>query len=83
MASGEDRAAQPLGSGILDDCSSNVVHPPGLWDKGDVGWHVLRPDIAGGEHDPQIRPQTLGGLGELVPLMPGMRTSVNRTSISG
>src|SRR4051794_75980 len=47
-----------------DDGSSNGVHPPGLRHKRNVGWHVLRANIAGGENNSQIRPQTLRGLGQ-------------------
>src|SRR3954462_14007798 len=49
----------------LSDRLSDGVRPPGLRDKGDVGWHILLADIAGGEHDPQIGPQTLRGFGQL------------------
>src|SRR3954463_6507397 len=58
------RAAEPTRSVGLGDCLSDGVHPPGLRDKGDVGWYVLRADIAGGEHDLQIRPQTLRRFGQ-------------------
>ena len=46
------------------DRFSDVVRPPGLQYEGDVGWHVLLADRAGGEHDPQIGPQMLRGLGQ-------------------
>src|SRR5215207_7867632 len=58
------RAAEPTRSVGLGDCLSDGVHPPGLRDKGDVGWYVLRADIAGGEHDLEIRPQTLRRFGQ-------------------
>ena len=57
-------AAEPLGSMEVGDHLGEGVHSPGFGHKRNVGRHVLRPDIAGGEHDPQIRPQTLGSLGQ-------------------
>jgi Pentapeptide repeats (8 copies) len=49
------------------DRLSDGVHPPRLGHKGDVSWHIPRADIAGGEHDLQIRPQTLCGLSQFGP----------------
>src|SRR3954454_8361731 len=71
MASEAHRAVEPPGSVWPGDRLSDGVHPPRLWHKGDVGWHVPRADIAGGEHDAQIRPQTLCGLSQFGPAHAG------------
>src|SRR4051812_33121203 len=51
-------------SGRVRDRLSDVLRPPGLRDEGDVGWHLRPAHIAGGEHDLEIRAQTLGCLGQ-------------------
>src|SRR3954462_1930653 len=64
---------QPQPSGIPPDPFSRSpydhfsdgVRSPGLQYEGDVGWHVLLADIAGGEHDLEIGPQMLRGFGQL------------------
>ena len=48
----------------LGDRLSEIVLPPRLGNKGNVSWHVLPADVAGGEHDLEIGSQPLRDLGQ-------------------